>query len=297
MANLKISLSRFSAPEARLAILLVAPAVLCVIAFVVAPIFAMGAFSFWDRLPDGTIDRSFTLANWQAVLFDGFYWSILASTVGFAAMCTLICAVVSYGPAYFLTLQPPRRRAFLMLLLLVPSWISYVIRTMSWMPILGRTGLLNGILLKLGLISEPLDILYNDVSVYLGMVQFLLPLMMLNIYLGLASVDPNIVAAARTLGASPIRAFCAVTFPLALPGLAAGALLCFILSIGAYVTPMLLGGPGTTYYSKLIYDEIVGQQNWPLGAALALVIVIIFTVLLALYARFAGLSQLTRGRG
>jgi spermidine/putrescine transport system permease protein len=277
--------------------MLVAPALACVALFVVAPILSMGAFSFWSRLPDGTIDRSFTLESWQLLFADGFYWSILLDTALFALNCTIICALVAYGPAYLLTLQPPRRRAFLMILLLLPSWISYIVRTMSWMPVLGRNGLLNAALLKFGLISEPLDLLYNDLSIYIGMVQFLLPLMMLNIYLGLASVDQNVVAAARSLGATRLSAFLAVTFPLSLPALSAGAMLCFILSIGAYVTPMLLGGPGTTYYSKLIYDEIVGQQNWPLGAALALVIVIIFTVLLALYARFVGLKHLLKGRG
>lgn len=280
-----------------LGVALVVPATLCVLLFVVAPVGAMGAFSFWTRLPDGTIDSTLTLANWRLVFADAYYWSILFDTLVFALGCTLLSAVMGYGPAVWLARQPPGRRALLMILLLLPSWISYVIRTMSWLPVLGRVGVLNQLLMSMGLIDKPLDLLYTDVAIAFGMVQFLLPLMMLNIYLGLAAVDANAVSAARSLGASRWTAFVTITFPLALPGLLAGMLLCFILSTGAYIAPLILGGPGTTYYSKLIYDEIVGQQNWPLGAALALVLVIVFVVLLSLYARFVGLKHLIKGRG
>lgn len=283
------------ANDRRLPWLLLTPGLACVALFIIAPILCMGTYSFWTRLPDGTIDQAFTLANWREIFADGFYWEILLKTVRFAFISTLVCAILGYGPAYFLTLQPPSRRGLLVILLLLPSWISYVIRTMSWMPVLGRAGLLNDMLMRLGLIDAPLDILYNDASVYIGMIQFLLPLMMLNIYLGLSGVDQNLVAAARTLGASRWQAFRAVTFPLSLPALSAGCLLCFILAMGTYITPLLLGGPGATYYSRLIYEEVVSQQNWPLGAALSVVIVLMLATFLGLYARFVGLSHMLRG--
>ena len=123
---------------------------------------------------------------------------------------------------------------------------------------------------------------------------YLLPIMILNIYLGLATVDPTIVAAARTLGANARQAFLAVTFPLALPGLSAGCLLCFILSLGTFVTPQILGGPGTTYYGNLVYDTILHQLDWPTGAMLSVVIMVLLIALLYVYGRFMGLSTVLR---
>ena len=273
---------------------LVTPALFCVGAFVLAPILCIGLFSFWTRLPTGAVAYAPTLANWRELLGDPFYWIVLAKTLRLAAAVTLICAVVGYGPAYYITLVSPARRATLIVLLLLPSWISYIVRSMSWLPILGKEGLVNTLLLRLGLTTEPLPLLYNDFSVYVGMVQFLLPLMIVNIYIGLQAVDPKIVEAARTLGATPTQAFLAVTFPLALPGLAAGCLLTFILAMGAYITPLILGGPGTTFYANLVFETFVSHQDWPFGATLSLVIIVFLVAGLAGYARLAGLSTMFR---
>ena len=273
---------------------LLTPALFCVVAFVLAPILCIGLFSFWTRLPTGAVAYTLTLANWRELLGDPFYWIVLAKTLRLAAGVTLICAIVGYGPAYYITLMPPARRAMLIILLLLPSWISYIVRSMSWLPILSKEGLLNTLLLRLGLTAEPLPLLYNDFSVYVGMVQFLLPLMIINIYIGLQAVDPKIVEAARTLGATPTQAFLAVTFPLALPGLAAGCLLTFILAMGAYITPLILGGPGTTFYANLVFETFVSHQDWPFGATLSLVIIVFLVAGIAGYARLAGLSTMFR---
>lgn len=280
-----------------LALLLALPAAACVLMFVMLPILCMALFSFWSIAPDGSIDRTLTLASWHQLFADGFYWSIIGRTLVFAAGSTFATALVAYPCAIFLMMQPPARRATLLLLLLIPSWISYVVRTMAWLPMLGRNGPVNLLLIQAGLIAEPLDLLYGDGAVTLGMVQYLLPIVLLNIYLGLATIDPSLVAAARSLGASPWRAFSGVTFPLALPALSGACVLAFILSMGAYITPLLLGGKDATYVSRLVYDEIVGQQNWPLGAALATIIILLLTAMVALYGRFAGLGHLVRGRG
>jgi spermidine/putrescine transport system permease protein len=273
---------------------LVTPALCCVVAFVLVPILSIGMYSFWTRLPTGAVQFSFTLHQWRELIGDPFYMTILLRTLRLAAVVTLICATIGYGPAYYITLVSPSRRALLVILLFLPSWISYIVRSMSWLPILGKEGLLNSLLLRSGAISEPLPLLYNDFSIYVGLVQFLLPLMIINIYIGLQTVDRKVVDAARTLGATPVQAFLAVTFPLALPGLAAGCLLTFILAMGAYITPQILGGPGTTYYANLVFETFVMHQDWPFGATLSLVIIFFLAAGLAGYAKLAGLSTMFR---
>ena len=273
---------------------LVAPALCCVIGFVLAPIICLGIYSFWSHAGPGVVDYRLTLENWQELIFDPFYAGILLKTLRLAATGTLICAVLGYGPAWYITTQPPARRALLITLLFLPSWISYIVRSMSWLPILGKEGLLNTLLVSWHLAPQPLALLYNDVSVYVGMVQFLLPLMIVNITIGLQAVDGRLLEAARTLGASEASAFLVVTFPLALPGLLAGSLLTFVLAMGSYITPLILGGPGTTYYANLVFDTFVSQQNWPFGATLSLVIIFFLTLGLVGYARLAGLSTMFR---
>lgn len=273
---------------------LVAPALCCVAAFVLVPIVSLGIYSFWSRLPTGAVNYVFTLENWRELFGDLFYATILAKTLRLAAVVTLICALIGYGPAYYITLLPPARRALLITLLFLPSWISYIVRSMSWLPILGKEGLLNSLLVGSGLLAEPLPLLYNDFSVTVGMVQFLLPLMIVNIYIGLQAVDPKLVDAARTLGATDMQAFFAVTFPIAWPGLAAGCLLTFILAMGAYITPLILGGPGAMFYANLVFETFVSHQDWPFGATLSLVIIFFLAAGLVGYARLAGLSTMFR---
>jgi spermidine/putrescine transport system permease protein len=272
--------------------LLLAPALCCIAAFVVLPIASIGAYSFWADTPTGLVDARFTLRNWQEFFGDPFYGEVLLKTLRLSLVTTLVCALVGYGPAYFLSRLGGRRRGLLIVLLFLPSWISYIVRTMSWLYVLGKTGLVNTLLLRAGLVGAPLPLLYNDFSIYLGLVHYLLPLMILNIYIGLGMVDRNLVDAARTLGAAEWQAFLSVTFPLSLPGLSAGALLCFILSAGTYVTPLILGGPGSNYYASFIYDTVISQADWPFGATLSLVFIALLAVALFGYGRLIGLAHM-----
>ncbi|MBM3573176.1 MAG: ABC transporter permease [Alphaproteobacteria bacterium] len=272
-------------------LLLLAPAVLCTAAFIVLPLLCMGIFSFWTQTRAGVVLRVFTLANWREYLGDPFYVSILVDTLRLAATTTALCALIGYPTAYALTLIGPRWKSLLIILLFLPSWISYVVRTMSWLYVLGKNGLLNSALIKAGVLVEPVQFLYNDVTVHLGLVHYLLPLMIVNIYIALQSVDKNVVAAARTLGATEWQAFLAVTFPLSLPGIGAGCLLCFVLGAGTYITPLVLGGAGSTYYSQLIYQSVIRQLNWGFGATVSLVFVFVLALVVTLYVRVAGLSH------
>lgn len=276
--------------------LLLTPAILLSALFVVLPLACIGIYSFWVLRPNGELVRSFTLTNWYMLLTDEFYLGILLKTAQLSFFSTLIALVIGFGPAYYLTTLSPKWRAILALLLFMPSWISYVVRTMSWLQILGRTGPINMLLMDWGVINDPLPLLYNSFSVYIGIVHYALPVMILNIYLGLTSVDQNLVAAGRTLGANSVQVFFSVVFPLALGGISAGFLICFIWTLGAYITPLLLGGPNSTYYATLVYETILMQQDWPFGSTLALLLIIILCVCLFFYGRYMGLSHMFRGK-
>ncbi|WP_431284340.1 ABC transporter permease [Humitalea sp. 24SJ18S-53] len=274
--------------------LLLAPALACVAMFIVMPLVTVGVYSFWQRSPIGIVEQVFTLDNWREFFGDSFYALILWRSIRLSLLAMLTAALLGYPVAYTLSRMGDRWRAALILLLFLPSWISFVVRTMSWLHVLGPTGLVNMSLQRMGLIFEPLPLLYNDFAIYIGLVHYVITYMILNIYIGLQSVDRNVVDAARTLGASDWQAFLAVTLPLSLPGLSAGCLLCFILASGSYITPMLLGGPGNIYFPNLIYEAMVPQLDWPFGAALALVFILVLVAVLLVYARIVGLSHLTK---
>lgn len=276
---------------------LLAPALMLVGALIAVPTAILVYYSLHSGFGVSVLQSQITLSTWIEFFTDSFYAEVLLDSLRMAFVTTLACLVIGYIPAFWLSQANPRWRGPLMLMLFLPMWIPYIVRTMSWISVLGRNGVLNTTLMNLGLIEQPLHLLYTDASVYIGLVHFTLPLMVLNIYLGLQSVDRNVVDAARTLGANSLQAFVAVTLPLSLPGVLAGSTLCFILAMGAYVTPMLLGGPGSLYYPKLIYETVIDQLDWPFGAVLSLVLIALLSVILLVYSRFVGLDQLMRGRG
>ena len=174
----------------------------------------------------------------------------------------------------------------------MPFWISFTIRTFSWIHILGEQGLINVTLLRLGIIDAPLTMLYTEGAVIMGLTHFLLPYMILNVYVSLEGIDRSLIAAARSMGCTSAQAFREVTLPLSLPGLGAGLLLCFVLAAGSYVTPQLLGGTRDALFGNLIYDTIMDQLNWPLGATLSIVLFVLLGLVAAAYSRYMGLSQI-----
>jgi spermidine/putrescine transport system permease protein len=201
---------------------------------------------------------------------------------------------MGYVPAYFLAYANTRHKVLLILLLMLPFWISYIIRTMSWIHVLGASGIVNTVLQWLGIVGEPLQMLYNEMSVVLGLVLFLLPFMVLNIYVSLEGIDRNLTDAAKSLGCTGWQAFREVTLPLSLPGLGAGTILCFVLAAGTYITPMVLGGPGNAMFANLVFEAIITQLNWPLGSALSLVLLILLGALVMIYTRYLGIDQIAK---
>ncbi|MCC5989721.1 MAG: ABC transporter permease [Pararhodobacter sp.] len=284
------------AREARQPWILLSPAIGAVTLLLLLPLVFIVVYSFWLRSAVGPDIVGFHFDNWQRALSDPFYRYILLNTLKIAAITTVLCAVLGYPAAYFVA-RSKGNKMLLLLMLMLPFWISYIIRTMSWINILGSSGALNTLLMTLGLTSEPLRMLYNEGAVILGLVHFLLPFMILNVFVSLDGIDTSLEDAANSLGATRWQAFLQVTLPLSLPGLAAGGLLCFVLAAGSYVTPLVLGGPRDAMFANLVYEAIITQLNWPLGSALSLLLLFVLGALVALYNRFLGMSQLTRGLG
>lgn len=274
------------------AMVLLSPAMVSLALFLVAPIVFIAIYSFWLRVAEGTDVPAFQFGNWIAVLQDRYYWMGLSSTFKTSLITTAVCALIGYPTAYFLARIRFGNKALLLFLLFLPFWISYIIRTMAWISVLGKTGAVNTALIWLGIIDEPLKMLYNDFSVVMGLVYFLVPYMIINIYVSLDGIDRNLEASARTLGCSGWQAFREVTLPLSLPGLGAGCMLCFVLAAGSYVTPKLLGGPDTLFFPDLIYEAIISQLDWPTGAVLSVILLIALGLLVAVYNRFMSLSDI-----
>ena len=276
---------------------LLSPALTAITLLLAIPTCFVVVYSFWLRTAAGDEQVGFYLDNWIEVLSDPFFRDVLLYTLKVGAITTVCCALMGYPAAYFIAFSKMRNKAFLLLLLMLPFWISYIIRTMSWINILGVSGAVNYVLQSLGIVSEPVQMLYNETTVILGLIHFLLPFMVLNIYVSLEGIDPNLTAAARSLGSTPFQAFREVTLPLSLPGLAAGSLLCFVLGSGTYITPIVLGGPGDGMFANLIYDAIITQLNWPLGSALSIVLLVVLGAVVLLYNRYLSLGQITKGLG
>lgn len=283
--------------DPRLAWILVAPVLILLIFLLLLPIAVMATYTFFTFVTAGVETSTPTLANWHEFVTDGYYHGFLIKTMRVGAVTALICGILGYFPAYFIWATTFRHKWLLLLLLIVPFWISFTIRTFSWIHILGEQGLINVALLKLGLISEPLRMLYTEGAVILGLLHFLLPYMILNIYVSLESIDRTLISAARSMGCTSAQAFREVTLPLSLPGLAAGLLLCFVLAAGSYVTPQLLGSGRDALFGNLIYDTIMGQLNWPMGATLSIVLFVVLGCFAAVYTRYMGMSQIIKGLG
>ncbi|MBW8637815.1 ABC transporter permease [Hoeflea sp. WL0058] len=284
------------AREARQPWILLSPALLVVTLLLFVPLLFIIVYSFWLRTATGADEVGFFLDNWREALGDPFYRDILLNTLKIAAVTTVVCAVAGYPAAYFIA-RSKGNKALLLLLLMLPFWVSYIIRTMSWINILGVSGALNTFLIWTGLINEPIQMLYNEATVILGLVHFLMPFMILNVFVSLDGIDRNLEDAASSLGATRIQGFREVTLPLSLPGLAAGGLLCFVLAAGTYITPLVLGGPTDAMFANLVFEAIITQLNWPLGSALSLMLLVILGALVLLYNHFLGMAQLMKGLG
>ncbi len=271
---------------------MLSPALSAVFLLLVVPVCFVVVYSFWLRAPTGADIPAFQFGNYAKFFEDFFYPSILIRTIRVALETTVICVVMGYIPAYFFYRTETRYKSFLILLIMLPFWISFIIRTMSWVNILGDTGLFNHLLIKVGIVNTPLGLLYNEGSVILGLVQYLLPFMILNVYVSLEGIDKSLTEAAKSLGCTEWQAFKEVTLPLSLPGLSAGCLLVFVLTAGTYLSPMILGGPGNDMIANLIFKRVIGTLDWPFGSAISVILLGILGVIVFTYNRYLGIGQI-----
>jgi putative spermidine/putrescine transport system permease protein len=250
---------------------LLAPPLALLLAFFVVPL----VYLFWVSLHAGSTSELYgatlTVRNYTDALGDSFYLTIIRRTLAVAAMILGLCLLIGYPVAYFVALLPPRRRMLALLLLLFPLMVSNVVRAYGWIALLERRGVVNTALHDLGLIEAPLDLLYTTSAVVVALMTILLPYMVVSIANTLSALDRRYEEAAQALGANPLRTFLHVTLPLSTPGIASGTLLVFLLTLSAYVTITLLGGPRSKLLVSMIYDSVIAFQ-WPRAAALAFVL-------------------------
>lgn len=240
-------------------------------------------------------DGQFTLEHYRRIVEVDLYLRVLRTTFVIALQVTGICLALGYPLAYFLASLQPRTARLLMILVLIPFWTSILVRTYAWMVLLQRQGVVNRWLLELGLIDEPLRMMYNRIGVLVGMSHVLLPFMVLPTYAVMRGIDRTLLRAAANLGASPVQAFLRVFLPLSLPGVAAGSLLVFILALGFFITPALMGGRTDMMIAQLIETQIRTELNFSFAAALAAVLLVITLVIFAIYNRLLGIDKMFGG--
>lgn len=242
-------------------------------------------------------DGGWTLQHLARLLGDDAYHIAFLTTFRTAAITTAACAIIGYPLAFLMATTGPRARGLLAAAVMIPFWTSILARSLAWVILLGRRGIVNEWLLSLGLIDRPLAMLFNSIGVQIGMVHILLPFMVLPIWSVLSRLDPALPRAARSLGATPARAFLHVVLPLSLPGLVAGSTLVFMFAVGFYVTPALLGGPNDLTIAMLIEMAVRDLLDWSFGAALSVVLLILVAIVFGLGAMFAGAGRIAGVEG
>ena len=279
----------------RRAFLLLAPALLLLILLIVIPSAIMFRYSFNTYIGGAKDAFGFDLSNWAAFFTDSYYLKGLLQTARISGIATAIGIVCGYPVAYMIALSPQRIKPFLLILLVLPFWISFIIRNLAWISILGEHGAINSLLIWLRIIDSPMTLLYTEGAVIVGILGFVLPYIILNIYVSIDGIDRNLLHAAQTMGCNRWQAFLEVTLPLSFPGLFAGILLSLVLAAGSYVTPSLLGGPDDYMFGNIISDAITRELNWPMGAVLSLALSFILLALAAIYSRYLGINSITKG--
>lgn len=267
--------------------LLLLPNLAWLVLFFMLPLLVVLAYSFMGRGTFGGVVAVFTLENYSRA-FDLLYFNILLRSIYIAGVTTLICLLAAYPIAYFIATRPARYRNGLVLALMLPFWTNFLIRTYAWLTLLRtNTGLINVSLMALGVIETPLPLFGNDFAIILGLVYSWLPTMILPVYASLERLDRRLLEAAADLYASRFQTFRRVIWPLSLPGVAAGSVLVFIPSLGAFVTPALLGGGKSLMIGNVISNQFLMAQDWPFGAALSMLMISLMLVGTVCYLRLA----------
>lgn len=270
---------------------MILPLYIFTIIFVAGPLIYMIALSFVKAKSGHGVEWVFTLENYKNIL-DPVYLSTFAGSFKLAITSTIFICLIGYPFGYFMAKLSDKWKKRAMILLMLPFWVNSLIRLYGWMIILQTKGVLNHILQGLGLIEKPLKILYSYPAIVIGMIYVLLPFMILSVYSSAEKLDWSLVEAARDLGASPFKAFWTVSFKLTLPGLLSGVILTFVPSMGLFFIADILGGNKIVLVGSLIQEQMTKANNWPFAAALAVVLMIMTTLMIALYRKITNAKEL-----
>ncbi len=235
---------------------------------------------------DGILQLKLKLGNYLFIALDDLYFQTYLSSLKFAAVTTLICLLIAYPFAYFMARSPADRRPALLMLVMLPFWTSFLLRVYAWKMLLADSGVFNNLALAMGLLSEPVKMMNTPFSLVLGMVYTYVPFMILPLYANLVKMDLSLLEAALDLGATPWQAFWRITVPLSKSGIIAGSMLVFIPCVGEFVIPELLGGPQTLMIGRVLWDEFFSNNDWPMAATVAVVMVLLIIVPLALFNKY-----------
>ena len=262
------------------------PYLILVAALIIIPVGWLFYLSFIGR------DGGFSFENYERMTKSRAYIRIFITTFKISILTTLICAIIGYPLAYFMSQLSRRWASICMIGVLIPFWTSLLVRTYAWLVLLQKKGLINNIALDIGLISEPIKFVHNTTGTLIGMVHIMLPFLILPLYANMRSIDKDCLKAASSLGATPTRAFWTVFFPLSLPGLTAGLLIVFVLCLGFYVTPAILGGGRVIMAAMKISSNIELYFSWGAASALGVVLLVITSIILFIASKLVSMDQL-----
>lgn len=270
---------------------MIGPTVLWLLAFLLAPLIIVVGISFLTKNAHGGVNMPVTLEAYKNMA-NTDYIIIFARSMWLAVKTTILCLVFGYPLAAIIARSSKNVKPILVLMVMLPFWINSMIRLYGWMTMLRTEGIINTVLMGIGIIDEPLAMLYTDGAVLLGMVYELLPFAVLPLYTSIEKIDPSLIEAACDLGAARHRSFVRVTLPLTMPGVFAGSIQTFIPALGLFYVSDMLGGGSSMYLGNLIKNQFLSARNWPLGAALSLLLIVITIVLMRLYTRVGKLDDI-----
>lgn len=265
----------------------ISPITFWLVLFFVFPLLYILLVSFANRGIYGGIEYAFTLDNYVKFI-DPLYINVLWQSILLAGLTTIICIIFGYPFAYIIARSPRKYRNLLLMLVIVPFWTNSLVRTYAWIVLLRTEGVINVFLMKLGIISAPIEMMYNSGAVLIGLTYTLFPFMVLPLYASIEQLDRSLLEAASDLGAKPWQAFLRVTVPLTFPGIVAGSLLTFIPSLGLFFIPDLMGGSKTLLIGNLIRNQFLTARDWPFGSAVSIILMILTLLFILIYLRSGG---------
>lgn len=273
------------------AIAMVSPVTIILILFIVIPLIYIAIMSFMTRGTYGGIVYKPTLENYKTI-FNKLYMDVMAKSVGWSLISTIICLLVGYPVAYYIAFLPKKKASAIMLLLMVPFWTSSMARLYNFVILMNNSGIINNVLLKLGIIDKPIQLLYTRGAVIVGLVYCLIPFAILPLNTSIAKLDRTLIEASKDLGATAIETFLKITLPLTSGGIFASVILVFIPSLGYYYVTDIMGGGTSLVMGTLIKAQFTTAKNWPMGATISLVLIIVTILLLAIYGKKGDLDDL-----